>query len=152
MILEVKEIIAIDSVAIIREKFPNMERFSESELEETILSEPEVIISTVAKKAARIDPRYFVLLKTNESLLALHISLHYFLIITEDANKRIEVCLGKQNAEDRYIDYVAKAAIGRDVSKKYFENKDNVITYEYCQRIAPKLIEHGFEIELVYTK
>ncbi len=152
MIIEVKEIIEIDSIATIREKFQRIENFTESELEDTIISEPNEIISRVAKKAARVDDRYFVLLKTNENLLALHLGLNYFLIITEDKKKRVEVCLGKEQAESKYINYVKRVAITWDISKKYFESEPEKITFEFCQRIAPKLAEHGFEIELVYTK
>lgn len=153
MIIEVKDNFYISSIETIKEKFSSIEPFAEHELEDAIVSqEPQDIINTVAKKAARVDKRYFVLLKTNESLLALHLGLNYFLLITEDKKKRIEVCLGRENAEARYVDYVTKVAITWDVSKKHFLDENAIIDYEYCQRVAVKLKDHGFEIEIIHTK
>lgn len=152
MIVEVKEIINIDSISTIRERFSEIENFTEKELEETIISEPQTIIDTVAKKAAKIDHRYFVLLKTEERLLAIHLGLKYFIVIEEHGIKRIEVCLGKQNAEERYMDYVVQVATQKNVSKKYFENENTKITFDICKRVAEKLDQFGFKIELIINK
>lgn len=152
MILEIKEIININSVKDVLDNFKEMEKFTDAELEEIILSEPEKIIPSITKKAARLDQRYFILLKTNESLLAMHVSLNYFLLIKEDGKQRIEVCLGKQNAQEKFVNYVQQFAKLNNISKSIFNNKEEDINFELCERVAKDLIQHGFEIQIIHSK